>query len=132
MRKKYIVSLLIPALLIQFCGCYSMNEITKDDLAGLKDGGDLIVLTKDPAIYSFKEYNYHISADSLHGKGYVKYSEDSDFNVEIEKSIALRNIESIQQDELNVANTTLLIIGGVALIAGVGLLIEIANALSVH
>jgi len=123
MRKKYIVSLLIPALLIQFCGCYSMKEISNDELAGLKDGGDLIVYTKDSTIYSFEESNFHISNDSLYGKGYVKFSDDSDFKVEIEKSIALTNIESIQQDELNAVNTTLLVIGSVLLVVGVGVLI---------
>ena len=39
MRKKYIVSVLIPSLLIQLYGCYSMKEISKDEMAGLKEGG---------------------------------------------------------------------------------------------
>ena len=123
MCKKYIVSVLISALLIQLYGCYSMKEISNDELAGLKDGGDLIVYTKDSTIYSFEESNFHISNDSLYGKGYVKFSDDSDFKVEIEKSIALTNIESIQQDELNAVNTTLLVIGSVLLVVGVGVLI---------
>ena len=107
MRKKYIVSVLIPALLIQLYGCYSMKEISKDEMAGLKEGGDLIVYTKDSTIYFFEESNYHISNDSLYGKGYVKFSDDADFKVAIEKSIALTNIETIQQDELNPTSTTL-------------------------
>jgi len=123
MCKKYIVSVLISALLIQLYGCYSMKEISNDELAGLKDGGDLIVYTKDSTIYSFEESNFHISNDSLYGKGYVKFSDDSDFKVEIEKSVALTNIESIQQDELNAVNTTLLVIGSVLLAVGVGVLI---------
>ena len=35
MTKKYIVSFLIPALLIQLYGCYSMQVISKDDLGGI-------------------------------------------------------------------------------------------------
>ena len=130
MRKKYIASVLISALLIQLCGCYSMQDISNDELAGLKDGGDLIVHTKDSTIYFFEESNYHISNDSLYGKGHIKYSEDSDFNVATESTIPLKNLESIQHDNLNPTNTTWLIIGGILLVVVVGLLIAAAEALS--
>ena len=123
MHKKYIVSVLIPALLIQLYGCYSMQNISNDEIAGLKDGGDLTVYTKDSTIYFFKESNYYISNDSLYGKGYVKSSEDSDFNVEIKSIIALTSIETIQQDELNPFTTTLLVIGIILIAIGLGALI---------
>ena len=53
-----------------------------------------------------------------------------DFKVEIESIITLTNIEKVQRDELNPVNTTLLVTGGVLLVAGGILFIEIANALS--
>ena len=130
MRKKYIVTGLIPALLIQLSGCYGMKEISKDEIAGLKEGGDLIVYTKDLTIYSFEESNYHISNDSLYGKGYVKFNEDADFKVEIENTIALTNIESVQQDEINPTNTTWLLSGGILLVVLVGTFIAFAEAMS--
>lgn len=130
MRKKYIASVLIPALLIQLYGCYSMQDIPKDEIAGLKDGGDLIVYSKDSTIYSFEQSNYHISNDSLYGKGYVKFSEDADFKVPVEESIALTKIETIQQDELNPTGTTWLIIGGILSVVVVGLFIAVAEAMS--
>jgi len=100
-----------------------MQNISNDEIAGLKDGGDLTVYTKDSTIYFFKESNYYISNDSLYGKGYVKSSEDSDFNVEIESVIALTSIETIQQDELNPFTTTLLVIGIILIAIGLGALI---------
>jgi hypothetical protein len=130
MRKKYIVSVLIPALLIQLYGCYSMQDISKDDIAGLNNGGDLIVQTKDSTIYFFEESNYHISNDSLYGKGYVKFNEDSDFNVPIEKSISLTNIEFAQQDEMNPSGTTWLIIGGILFVDILVLGLQVAASLS--
>jgi len=130
MRKKYIVSVLIPALLVQLCGCYSMKEISKDEMTGLKEGGDLVVYTKDSTIYSFEESNYYISNDTLYGKGYVKFSEDSDFKVAIENSIALTNIEKVQKAELNPTSTTWLIIGGMLLTVAVGFLMAVAEAFS--
>jgi hypothetical protein len=124
MRKKYIVFVLIPALLIQLYGCYSMREISKDEMAGLKDEGDLIVNTKDSTIYFFEESNYHISNDSLYVKGYVK-SSDYASKVEIEKSIALTNIATIERDELNLVTTSLLVIGSTLAAVGVAFLILI-------
>jgi hypothetical protein len=128
MHKKYIVSVLIPALLIQLYGCYSMQDISKDEIAGLKDGGDLIVHSKDSTIYSFEESNYHISNDTLYGKGYVKVNEDSDFKVATEGSLAMTNIESIEQEEVNPVTTSLLVIGSILFAAGVGIIILYATA----
>jgi hypothetical protein len=130
MPKKYIISVLIPAILIQLCGCYSMRELSKDEITDLKEGGDLIIYTKDSNIYSFKDSDYHISSDSLYGKGYIKFNKDSDFKVEIEKSIALANIAAIQRDEINSSGTTWLIIGSILFAALVGLVIAWAAAMS--
>ena len=129
MSKKYIVFVLIIALLIQLYGCYSMQEISKDEMTGFKEGGDLIVYTKDANIYFFEESNYHISNDSLYVKGYVK-SSDYASKVEIEKSIALSNIESIEQDEVNPVTTSLLVIGSILLTAFVGVIVVYAASYS--
>ena len=115
MRKKYIVSVLIPALLIQLCGCYSMKEIGKNEVAGLEEGGDLIVHTKDSTIYFFEKSNYHISNNSIYGKGYAKFTNASDFKIVNEGAVALKDIERIQQDELNLV-TTSLVAGGILLV----------------
>jgi len=132
MHKKYIVFVLIPALIIQLYGCYSLREISKDEMAELKEGGDLIIYTKDSTIYSFKESNYHISNDSLYGKGYVKFNDNSGFKVAIENTIALKNIKAIERDELNPVTTTLLIIGSVILVVGGVFFIAFAIGMSGH
>jgi hypothetical protein len=118
MRKKYIVLVLIPLLIIHLCGCYSLREISEDEMVGLKEGSDLIVYTKDSTIYSFKDSEYHISNDSLYGKGYVKFDDNSAFKVAIENTIALKSIKSIERNELNPVTTTLLIVGSAVLVVG--------------
>ena len=132
MHKKYIVFVLIPALIIQLYGCYSLREISKDEMVGLKEGGDLIIYTKDSTIYSFKESSYHISNDSLYGKGYVKFNDNSGFKVAIENTIALKNIKAIERDELNPVTTTLLITGCVILVVGGVFFIAFAIGMSGH
>jgi hypothetical protein len=114
MHKKNIHFVLIPALLIQLCGCYSMQDISKDEMSGLKLGGDLIVHSRDSTIYFFEQSNYQISNDSLYGKGYVKYPNAYDFKAVNKSTVALANIETMQQDELNQVKTWLLI-GGISL-----------------
>lgn len=128
MHKKYIITVLILALLIQLYGCYSIQDISKDELAGFRGEGDLIIQTRDSTIYFFEESNYHISNDTLYGKGYVKVNEDSDFKVATEGSIALTNIESIEQKEVNPVTTSLLVIGSILFAAGVGFIILFATA----
>ena len=128
MRKKYIISFLIPALLIQLYGCYSMQDIPKEEITGLRGEGDLTVYTKDATIYFFEESNYLISNDSLYVKGYVKSSDEAS-KVEIEKSIALINIESIQQNEINPVTTSLLVLGIAVLAVGAGILIGVFTGL---
>lgn len=130
MHKKYIISVLISALFIQLYGCYSIRELSKDEIIGLREGGDIIVYTKDSTIYSFDEPNYNISNDTLYGNGYVKFNEDSDFKLPTKDNISLANIEKVQRDELNPTSTTWLIIGGMLLTVAVGFLIAAAEALS--
>ena len=65
-------------------------------LVGLQEGDDLIVYTKDSTIYFFEESNYHISSDSLYGRGFVKYSDASDFKIVNKEIVSLTNIESVQ------------------------------------
>lgn len=121
-RKKYIASALIPALFIQLCGCYSMKEISKDEMAGLNEGGDLILHTKNSTIYFFEKSNYNISNDTLYGKGYAKFTDASDFKIVNEGAVTLKDIERIQQDELNLVTTSLLV-GGILLLVIAGIVI---------
>ena len=122
MYKKYIVLVLIHLLLFHLCGCYSVKEIGKNEVAGLKEGGDLIVHTKDSTIYFFEKSNYHISNDSIYGKGYAKFSDASDFKIVNESAVALTDIERIQRDELNLV-TTSLVVGGILLVVIAGIVI---------
>lgn len=120
--NRFSAAVLIATLFSQLFGCYSMQEISKDEMAGFKDGGDLIVHTKDSTIYFFEESNYYISNDSLYGKGYAKYSDSTDFKIVNKSAIGLTSIKTIQQENLNVATTGLLI-GGILAVVIVGLLI---------
>ena len=54
--KKYFITVLIPYLLLQFSGCYSIQKITKDDFSPSPDYPELIVKTNNK-VYTFEEGN---------------------------------------------------------------------------
>ena len=120
MCKKYIVYVLIPSILIQLAACYSMQEIAKDEMASLKVGGDLIINTKYSSVYFFEESHYHIANDSIYGKGFAKYSDATEFKLVNEGAVAFNDIERLQQEELNIVTSGLLV-GGILFVVIVGI-----------
>ena len=66
--KKYFISVLIPYLLLQFSGCYSMQEVTKEEFSPAPDYPELIVKTKAKK-YAFEEGNYIFTNDTIYGRG---------------------------------------------------------------
>ncbi len=48
--KKYIVSVLIPCLLLQFVGCYSYREITLDELQRYSGENDIRIKTNQDEV----------------------------------------------------------------------------------
>lgn len=99
--KKYFITVLIPYLLLQFSGCYSMQKITKDDFSPSPDYPKLIVKTNNKE-YTFEEGNYSFANDTIYGEGESILIE----NVfePFEGKISLNAVEEIELDEFY--NTT--------------------------
>ena len=116
MYVKIISGLLITALLTQFVGCYSYQEITKDEFIKAEDHVDLQIRTKDQQIYEFDEGDYIVEADSIYGSGKFvnRKNRKTKFN-DFSGSIYLEDIESFKFDRFNALVTIL----GVAVIAGI-------------
>jgi len=66
--KKYIISVLIPSLLIYLTGCYSMQEVTKEEFSPKPDYPNLKILTEEREL-TFKEGDYIFQNDSIIGLG---------------------------------------------------------------
>ncbi len=99
--KKYFITVLIPYLLLQFSGCYSIQKITKDDFSPSPDYPKLIVKTNNKE-YTFEEGNYSFANDTIDGEGESILIE----NVlePFEGKISLNAVEEIELDEFY--NTT--------------------------
>ena len=94
--KKYLITVLIPYLLLHFSGCYSMQKITKDEFSSSPDYPKLIVKTNNKE-YTFEEGNYSFANDTIYGI-------DESILIEnvfepFEGKISLNAVEEIELDE---------------------------------
>ena len=116
--KRYIAAILIPCLLLQFCCCYSFQNITIEELSNQKEIHDITFVDNENYEYLFKAKNYIISNDSIEGKA-MRNKIDNDTEKEVFKGkIAISDIRSIQEDKINYVTTALLVLCIVGIIAG--------------
>ena len=105
--KKIIITLTILSIL-NFIGCYSYKEITKDEFISSEEKLDLHVKTKNQYLYRFHEGDYSANKDSIYGSGkfldtkliQAKYNNFSG-------SIQLEDIETLKFDEFDATLTIL-------------------------
>ena len=126
--KKIITSVLIPSLLFYLTGCYSLNEITKEEL---RESGneDIQLITKNGVLYSFDKENYFIQSDTLSGDGLHIYGM---IKTPFTGSIALQDMDKISAEQIDGSDSfflTLGVLAWAALIAGLIFLISFGNAL---
>jgi len=123
MFKKLISSILAFALLTQIVGCYSYQEITKEEFSQAEEYSDLRVRTKDQNWYEFNENDYTVNEDSIYGSGRNIFTPGS-WAEDFTGSISLNDIESMKIDKFDPVITVGLIV------AGVGLIVFIADIIA--
>jgi len=108
MFKKLVSGLLITTIITQIVGCYSYQEITKDEFLYAEYYEDLQIKTKNQLIYRFNEGDYIIREDTLLGNGKIvnNLTKKRDF-VEFKGGIYFEDIESFYFDRFDTANTIL-------------------------
>jgi hypothetical protein len=103
---------------MQFFGCYSYQEITKEEFINADDYMDLKVTTKDRYTYKFDEGDYLVKEDSIYGSGEFLNNKlkETDYK-EFTGSISLGDIESLKFDSFDTISTMVGIIALGGLIA---------------
>jgi hypothetical protein len=108
--KRYISAILIPCLLLQLCSCYSFQNITIEELSNQKERDDIIFVDTNNYEYLFKAKNYTISNDFIEGKA-MRNKINNEAEKEVFKGkIAISDIKSIQEDQVNYVTTSLLVV----------------------
>jgi hypothetical protein len=67
--RSQVVSCLLLAFLSWSVGCYSTEEVSKEDFKALGGQVDVIVFTTDSLSYEFSRGNYRTQGDTVSGYG---------------------------------------------------------------
>ena len=110
--KRYIAAILVPCFLLQLSGCYSMQEISRDEFAQRSGQEDLQIETNEGKILSFNKDNYIVRSDSIIGVGNTVSYYDWIPETEFEGSIAIDKIESFSMESFSLFNTIGAVLGG--------------------
>jgi len=121
--KRYISAVLIPCLFMQLFGCYSMREMTEEELKNFNGTDDIILKTNQNEILIYRKSSENNPMDWQAGdsliivktKEQVKW-ENYDKSVDKITEIKLNKIERIEMDEFDLLETSLLIAGIVGII----------------
>ena len=113
--KKYLISLLIPSLLIYLTGCYSMQEVTKEEFSQSHDNPAYLLQTEKKEI-TYQQGDFYVWHDTIYGKGACKTLDN--FEVPFDSSLALNDIDEIQTEKFNLGGTIALGFGIAVIVAG--------------
>ena len=100
--KKYISAILIPCLLLYLCGCYSMEEITKQDFSSTPDYPKILVKTEKEEI-TFNKGEYSVKNDTIFCQGTCR--KINNIEEPFDSSLGLTDVQEIQMEEFNLGNT---------------------------
>ena len=117
MYKKIISSILILSLLIQF-GCYSVRELTLEEVRTNIEINELTIIKRDSLSIIFEKPEFVVLNDTIKGKGRIigKHAQLSDL---YDYNISLSDIVTFETSEFDPAKT--LIYTGITIVIIVGL-----------
>ncbi len=96
--KKIITLILLITLIPYLTGCYSLKEITTDEIENGQKG-KLIILSRDMVRYEFERNMYSVRADSLYGYG-IRVNTDEE-ELPFTGKVALNDITSIHLEQID-------------------------------
>jgi len=105
-KKQLFIALLVPWFLFYLTGCYSMYDITKEDLTPKNYDSDLHIITNTGGSYLFKANNYRVRNDTLFS---FTNKIIGDSGTTTLTKIPLKDISALQTEKINTGSTVILI-----------------------
>lgn len=114
MYKKFISSILLIAFL-NLLGCYSFKSVTIPEFKKVEEKenkpNEFYVKSKDSQEYHFSDSDFYIENDTLYGKEILRIDNRPPYEeYQLDRKIALSDIESIEIKSFNLTATTLLLL----------------------
>jgi hypothetical protein len=119
--KKSTSTFLILSLL-NLLGCYSMKEISRNELIQKYEEGDIRVITTNNKTYEFNKTSYVILPDSISGTGVIRTGYKDRLKSEFKGSIAFEDVNSIEMDHFD------FVVSSIIFISIVGIMIYLSSA----
>lgn len=129
--KKILSWILITSFISYNIGCYSLQEISKEEFEARTDKNEATLFTKDMETYQLNKSQYYIKADTIYAIG--NKIVDGDNKIPFNGKIPLENVSVISIKESDGLATTFLVIGiiaGAAIIAGVVIINSAVNEIA--
>ena len=104
--KKKIFSCALVSSLLFSIGCYSLREVTKEELKAKAEQVDVTVFTKDSIEYKFLKDNYGIRGDTLSGFGVRRRNTSTDIVLDV--SLSFADVTSIHSEKFDLMKSLLL------------------------
>ena len=118
--KKIISVVLVVCLLPQIFGCYSMQEITRQEFENQDEQKEIHITTKKYKYsYSFGVSSYVIVNDSISGRGRLDTKEgffDPKLVEDFDGKIALSDVQTIKTEKFSIPRTVFAIAFPIALV----------------
>ncbi|MCK9210280.1 MAG: hypothetical protein M0P61_05505 [Ignavibacteriaceae bacterium] len=116
--KKLIISILIPSLLLSLYGCFSMKEISKDEIIKTDSKKETFkpdpeqetcLITNDSTKYQIYKFSYNANGDTIILKGTKSLNQETTIPFSGKLAVAdIKNFEVLTNDQ---GKTTLLVLG---------------------
>jgi len=107
--KKIISVVLVVCLLPQIFGCYSMQEITRQEFENQDEQKEILITTKKYKYsYSFGASSYEIVNDSISGRGRLDTKAgffDPKLVEDFDGKIALSDVQTIKTEKFSIPRT---------------------------
>lgn len=123
--KKFIHSIWILCLYLQFTGCYSYSEISIDQLRSKLPDSDIKVSVTDSSYYEIQKGEYYINNDTLFAIG--KYFQGDNFPLPVRDAIPLEKIKEVDSNSFSMALSAPVVLAGGALVLLIGYIIIFAS-----
>jgi hypothetical protein len=127
--KKFIYSILMLCLYLQFTGCYSYSEISIDKFKSKPPDSDIKVSISDSTYYEIQKGHYYINNDTLFAVGNL--FQGGNYFLTVRDTIPLDKIKKVSLDSFNMASSTTAVFTGGALVYIIGAAIIIGGFVAI-
>ena len=116
--KKIISITLLLALIYQFTGCYTLNEVTREEFEKQHSSKEVLLITKSSNELNYNKVTYSVLSDTLFLTTKVPYDGDDNQLISRDIKIPMDNIQTFKLSKYDATASIIAWIAAPLIIAG--------------